>query len=81
MTTLTLTQKSQVTLKQEFLRHLGVSAGEQIEVHKLNDGGLAIYPKAGRRIDTFVGCLPPPPRALSIDEMNALTADAWAKRR
>ena len=38
MTTLTITAKGQVTLKQELLKHLGVSPGEKIEADKLQIG-------------------------------------------
>jgi hypothetical protein len=39
MTVLTITAKGQVTLKQDLLKHLGVSPGEKIEADKLPDGG------------------------------------------
>ncbi|HEY4815529.1 MAG TPA: hypothetical protein VIH58_12660 [Chthoniobacterales bacterium] len=38
MTTLTITAKGQVTLKQELLKHLGVGPEERIEADKLPDG-------------------------------------------
>ena len=39
MTTLTVTAKGQVTLKQDLLKHLGVGPGEKIEADKLPDDG------------------------------------------
>jgi len=42
MTTLTITAKRQVTLRQELLKHLGVSPSQKIEVDMLPDGELSI---------------------------------------
>lgn len=41
-TLLKLTTDEQVTLKQEFLQHLGVAAGDEMEVFKMPGGVLAI---------------------------------------
>jgi bifunctional DNA-binding transcriptional regulator/antitoxin component of YhaV-PrlF toxin-antitoxin module len=80
MPTLTVTAKGQVTLRRELLQYLGVAPGQQIEVDKLAPGVLALHAKAPHELDTFAGCLPPPPKALSVEDMNALLADAWAGR-
>jgi len=42
MTILTITAKGQVTLKQDLLKHLGVSPGEKIEADKLPDGRIVV---------------------------------------
>jgi len=42
MTTLTITSKGQVTLKQEVLRHLEVGPGDQVEVDLLPKGQVVI---------------------------------------
>lgn len=81
MTTLTVTAKGQITLKRELLQHLGVQPGQQVEVSLLADGVLALHTKAPHGLDAFAGCLPPPVRALSLDEIAAVTADGWAGRR
>jgi antitoxin PrlF len=39
MTALTITAKGQVMLKQDLLKHLGVSPGKKIEADKLPDAG------------------------------------------
>ena len=42
MTTLTITAKGQVTLKQELLKHLGVGPGERVEADELRDGRILV---------------------------------------
>lgn len=83
MTTLTITAKGQVTLKQELLRHLDAAPGEKIEAEKLPDGKLLI--RAAQKkgtIAAFSGSLAKKgTRKLSIEQINQITADAWAGRR
>jgi antitoxin PrlF len=78
MSTLSVTSKGQVTLRRDLLQYLGIEPGQQIEVNKLAPGVLAIHAKTAQSLDAFVGCLPPPSKALSIEEMNTLLANAWA---
>ncbi len=78
MTALTVTTKGQITLRRELLHYLGVSPGQQIQVDKLAQGVLALHAKTPHGLDAFVACLPAPSKALSVDEMNALLADAWS---
>ena len=83
MTTLTITTKGQVTLKQDLLKHLGVGPGERIEVDKLPDGQIVARAAVhSGPITDFIGCLSRKagPK-LSIDEMNEIAAEGWAKRR
>jgi bifunctional DNA-binding transcriptional regulator/antitoxin component of YhaV-PrlF toxin-antitoxin module len=83
MTTLTITAKGQITLKQELLRHLNVSPGEKIEAHKLPDGRLIVRAAAPEStIAEFSGCLASKrgPK-LSIAEINEIAADGWAGKR
>ena len=42
MSTLTVTAKGQITLKQELLRHLNVVPGQKVEVEKLPDGRIVV---------------------------------------
>ena len=81
MTTLTITAKGQVTLKQDLLKHLGVSPGEKIEADKLPDGRIVVRAAAQNgRIADFVGCLSTPgERKLTIREMNEIATRGWAK--
>jgi bifunctional DNA-binding transcriptional regulator/antitoxin component of YhaV-PrlF toxin-antitoxin module len=78
MPALTVTAKGQITLKRELLQHLGIAPGQQVEVNRLADGVLALQAKAPHELEAFAGCLPPPAKALSVDDMNALIADGWA---
>lgn len=77
MTTLTVTAKGQVTLKQELLKHLGVTPGEKVEVGKLPDGRITIQAaKPGRKIGNTFGILAKKNTkniTLSIDEIGNLT--------
>jgi antitoxin PrlF len=80
MTTLTVTAKGQITLKQELLRHMNVGPGQKVEVDKLPDGRLAVgAPKQKGSIKAFSGSLAKKgtPR-LTIEEINELTAKGWA---
>jgi bifunctional DNA-binding transcriptional regulator/antitoxin component of YhaV-PrlF toxin-antitoxin module len=83
MTTLTITTKGQVTLKQDLLKHLGVGPGEKIEAEKLPDGRIvvkAVGPNG--TITDFIGCLSQKrgPK-LTIDEMNQIATRGWAKAK
>jgi antitoxin PrlF len=80
MTALTITAKGQITLRRELLQYLGIAPGQQVEVHKQANGVLALQAKAPQGLEAFAGCLPPPPKALSAEEMNALIADGWASQ-
>lgn len=83
MSTLTVTAKGQITLKQELLRHLNVAPGQKLEVEKLPDGRLALGPaKKTGSIEAFHGCLASPdnPR-LTIAQIKKITENAWAGQR
>lgn len=80
MTALTITAKGQMTLRRELLQHLGIAPGQQVAVHKLANGVLALQAKAPQGLETFAGCLPPPASPLGIEEMNTLIAEGWAGR-
>ncbi len=83
MTTLTITAKGQVTLKQDLLKHLGVSPGEKVEADKLPDGRIVVRAAAqDGRIADFIGCLSRKKGTkLTIDEMNEIVAQGWAKAK
>ncbi len=83
MTTLTITAKGQVTLKQELLKHLGVSPGEKVQADKLPDGRILVRAAAqDGRIADFIGCLSQKrgPK-LTIDEMKEIATRGWAKAK
>jgi len=83
MTTLTITAKGQVTLKQELLRHLNVAPGQKVEVEKLPDGRLVVAPATPTgSIDEFIGSLAKKGGIkLSIEEIKEVTEKAWAGER
>jgi bifunctional DNA-binding transcriptional regulator/antitoxin component of YhaV-PrlF toxin-antitoxin module len=83
MTTLTITAKGQITLKQELLRHLNVAPGQKIEADKLPDGRLVVRAAAqDGTIADFSGCLAQKggPK-LSIEEINEIVAEGWARKQ
>ena len=83
MSTLTITAKGQITLKQELLRHLNVAPGEKVEVEKLPDGRLVVGPASRPgSIADFSGCLKQKggPK-LTIEEINEAIAQGWAGER
>ncbi len=79
MTTLTVTAKGQITLKQDLLKHLGVVPGQRLELEKLPDGKVVIKAAASGTLMEFFGSLAKPDHVvLSIDEINRIAADGWA---
>lgn len=81
MTTLTITSKGQVTLRQDLLKHLGVGPGHQIEIDKLPNGQIAVRAaaKSGSMSD-FIGCMSQKiGPVLTIGEMNKIAARGWAR--
>jgi antitoxin PrlF len=81
-TTLTVTAKGQVTLRKEVLRHLGVIPGQKVEVDLLPNGRLEVRAKPTGSIKAFIGCgARSGTKPLSIDEIDEITAEAWAGRR
>lgn len=78
MPALTVTAKGQITLRRELLQYLGIAPGQQVEVDRLANGVLALHAKSTQGLNAFVGCLPPPAKALSVEDMNEVIATAWA---
>jgi len=81
MSAMTITAKGQITLGRDLLQFLGVAPGQQAAVNKLANGVLTLQAAAPQGLEAFVGCLPPPDKALSMDEMNAVIAKGWAADR
>jgi AbrB family looped-hinge helix DNA binding protein len=54
---LTVTAKGQVTLRKSVLRHLGVKAGDRIEVALLDGGRVALMPPLARDFSQLRGAL------------------------
>lgn len=81
MTTLTVTSRGQLTLRKEFLEHIGVRPGGQINLKKTPNGKLTLErarPKGSW--DDFFGCLKGKTNVrLTIEEINDAIAEAGAK--
>jgi bifunctional DNA-binding transcriptional regulator/antitoxin component of YhaV-PrlF toxin-antitoxin module len=83
MSTLTVTAKGQITLKQELLQHLNVVPGQKVEAEMLPDGRIAIGPVRPKgSIDAFIGSLAKEdgPK-LTLEEIKEITERAWAGDR
>lgn len=83
MPTLTVTAKGQVTLRRELLQHLGIKAGDKIEIEAHPGGELRI--KAAQptgSIEDFIGLLADQTdKVATIDEINEAISDSWAGMR
>ena len=80
MSSLTITRKGQITLRRELLQFLGLTPGQKVEVNKLANGVLALQAASPQGLESFVGCLPPPDQALSVEDMNRVIAEGWARQ-
>lgn len=82
MSILTVTAKGQVTLKKDILRHLGVQPGDRISIDKLPNGRVEVKAssRAGEISDVFGLLKRDGAPSLSIDEINAIAAEGWARR-
>ncbi len=83
MTSLTVTAKGQVTLKKDLLAHLGSRPGDRLSVEKLPDGRIEVRAmQATGRIEDAFGLLA---RAggphLTIEQINDISAEGWARQR
>jgi bifunctional DNA-binding transcriptional regulator/antitoxin component of YhaV-PrlF toxin-antitoxin module len=80
VSTLTITAKGQITLKQELLRHMNVAPGQKVEAVKLPDGELMVRAaKPTGSIKDFSGSMAKKggPR-LTIEQINEIAAKGWA---
>lgn len=83
MAKLKVTAKGQVTLKKDFLKHLGVKAGDEIEVDLLPDGEMKVHAvrKKGT-INAFIGCLAgKSDKVATLEEIKEAIEMGWAGQR
>lgn len=82
MTILTVTARGQVTFRKEVLQHLGIRPGEKIELDLLPDGrGVLKAARPTGTVDGFIGLLAGRTKKVAtIEEINAVTAQAWADK-
>jgi len=80
MATLTVTTRGQVTFRKKVLEHLGIKAGEKIELDLLPDGrGMIRAAKPTGKIQDFFGVLAGKTKKVAtIEEMNEAAARGWA---
>ena len=82
MVALAITERGQITLKRDLLRHLGVEAGERIELEKLPGGEVRL--RAARSVGTIDGFLHAldgtvkSGRPLTVEDMNQIAQAGWA---
>ncbi len=77
----------EISLPREAWDALGLKPGDRVElVTDPASRSVTLHPPAPsspahrRRADALFGCLPPPPRPLTLDEMDAAIADAIRER-
>jgi antitoxin PrlF len=83
MTLLTVTERGQVTIRKEVLKHLGIKPGDKIELDLLPDGKATL--RAARRtgtIDDFIGCLAgQSTKVASLEEIEEAIQKGWAGQK
>ncbi len=83
MPKLTITSKGQVTLRKDFLEHLGAHPGDKLTVEKRPDGRIEVYAeRMGKPISDLFGIMRPKDGvSLSLEEINRAIEDGWAGKR
>lgn len=83
MTQLTVTERGQITLRKEVLRHLGIKPGDKIELDVLPDGKATL--RAAQRkgtIDDFIGSLAGKTnKVATLEEIKEAIEKGWAGER
>ena len=80
MTTLTVTAKGQVTLKKEVLRHLGVKAGDRLDLNLSPGPSVTSSPerRTGTWNDVYGILAGETDKVATIEEMNEAIRKGWA---
>ncbi len=80
MTTVTVTERGQVTFRKDVLNHLGIRPGDKIELTKLPDGLVTLRAeKPAGTIDGFLGFLAGrTTKVATLDEIGEAAAAGWA---
>jgi antitoxin PrlF len=83
MTTLTVTERGQVTIRKDVLKHLGIKPGGKIAIDLLPDGQAIL--KAAQPIgiiEDFIGLLAGRTKKIvSLDAIKQATERAWAGQK
>lgn len=75
-----VTSKGQITIPEEIRQHYRLQAGEQVE-WEVTDRGTVELRKAGGSLESLTQILPPPGRALKVEEMNRAVGERLTPRR
>ncbi len=83
MPKLTVTARGQVTFRKEIMQHLGIKAGEKIELELLPGGkGLLKAAKPSGTIDGFIGLLAGRTKKVAtIEEINKAAEQGWSGKK
>ncbi len=83
MSILTVTARGQVTFRKDVLQHLGIKAGEKINLDLLPDGRVALRAfRPSAKIDCFLGLLASrTKRTATIKEIQEAAGRGWAGGR
>ena len=85
MSRLTVTVHGQVTFRKEVLDHLGIKAGDDVEIDLLPGGRAALKAPSARptgTINAFFGVLAGKTRKVAtLDEISQAVAEGWAGHR
>ncbi len=76
----TVTAKGQMTLRREFLRHMGIGPGDRVDVKTAPGGEVSIRAvKPSGSIEDFFGSLAQPGgKVATIEEINEAIEAGWA---
>jgi len=74
-----VTSKGQITIPEEIRRQYRLQAGEQVE-WEVTDHGTVELRKAGGSLEALTQILPPPKRALTLEEMERAVGDHLARK-
>ncbi len=81
MTTATITSKGQTTIPKDVRDRLALRPGDRVEFVVRDDGTALVVP-AKSRLSDLKGCLPPPERALTLEQLDdAVGAAVIARSR
>jgi antitoxin PrlF len=83
MITLTTTERGQLTIRKEVLRHLGIEAGGKIELDLLPNGKVEMRaPQRKGTIQDFLGSLSTKSTKIaSLEEIKEATEKSWSGQR
>jgi antitoxin PrlF len=79
MTAATITSKGQTTIPKDVRDRLDLRAGDRVEFVVRDDGTALVVP-AKSRLAELKGCLPPPERALTLEQLDDAVGEAVVER-